>query len=407
VSSSPTVAYSPSVHDPATTDTGHLTTNRQAQPVLPDYAGPCLTNLVPALLAGADHSPEWLPEMARRANQVVLLVVDGLGWEQLHDRSAIAPTMVGAAKSGRAITSVAPTTTATALTSIVTGRTPAQHGVLGYRLGVANDEVLNVLRWQVGSGAARDARESIPPAQFQPFPPFPGSPAAVPVVSRAEFGSTGFTAVHLGDSPLHGYRVLSTMVVETGRLLAQGAPFVYGYYDGIDKVAHAHGLGEHYDAELHAVDQLVADLAASLPDGAVLVVTADHGQVDVGSHVVLPGRDLMSAVRLISGEGRFRWLHAKPGAAKDLLADSGELYGETTWVRSRDQLLEDGWFGGPLRDGVVSRLGDVALVPHAPVAYLDPADTGETRLAARHGSLTSAEMLVPLLCLAGDGNISP
>jgi hypothetical protein len=395
------------VHDPASTDNGHLTTNRQAQPVLPDYAGACLTNLVPALLAGADHSPDWLPEMAGRANQVVLLVVDGLGWEQLHGRSAIAPTLAGAAQSGRAITSVAPTTTATALTSIVTGRTPSEHGVLGYRLGMANDEVLNVLRWQVGSGLGRDVRESIPAAQFQPLPPFPGATVPVPVVSRAEFGGTGFTAVHLGDSPLHGYRVLSTMVVETRRLLAQGAPFVYGYYDGIDKVAHAHGLGEHYDAELRAVDQLVADIASSLPDGAVLVVTADHGQVDVGSHVVLPGKDLMSAVRFISGEGRFRWLHAKPGAAKDLQAEAEELFGETTWVRSRDQLIADGWFGGPLRDGVESRLGDVALVPHAPVAYLDPADTGETRLAARHGSLTSAEMLVPLLCFAGDGNISP
>jgi Type I phosphodiesterase / nucleotide pyrophosphatase len=400
------VAYSPCVHDPAPTDTGHLTTNRQAEPVLPAYGGACLTNLVPALLAGPDQSPEWLPEQAGRANQVVLLVVDGLGWEQLHDRSAIAPTLAGASTSGRAITSVAPTTTATALTSIATGRTPSQHGVLGYRLAAAGDEVLNVLRWQVGSGAARDARASMPPAHFQPFPPFPGAPGPVPVVSRSEFGATGFTAVHLGDSPLHGYRVLSTMVVEMRRLLAQSEPFVYGYYDGIDKVAHAHGLGEHYDAELRAVDRLVADIAASLPDGAVLVVTADHGQVDVGSHVVLPGKEIMSAVHFISGEGRFRWLHAKPGAAKDLQAEAEELYGETTWVRSRDQLVEDGWFGGPLRDGVVSRLGDVALVPHAPVAFLDPADTGETRLAARHGSLTSAEMLVPLLCLAGDGNIS-
>jgi hypothetical protein len=136
------------------------------------------------------------------------------------------------------------------------------------------------------------------------------------------------------------------------------------------------------------------------------VVTADHGQVDVGSHVVLPGREIMSAVRFISGEGRFRWLHAKPGAEKDLLATADELYGENAWVRSRERLFEDGWFGGAPRDGVASRLGDVALVPHAPIAFLDPADTGETRLAARHGSLTSAEMLVPLLCLPGGGNIS-
>ena len=390
------------------TDSGHLTASSQASPVLPDYHGACLTNVVPALLAPGDDAPPWLPTLARGANQIVLLVLDGLGWEQLMDRASIAPTLAAVATSdaGRAITSVVPTTTATALTSIATGRAPSEHGVLGYRVAVADDQVLNVLRWQVGSVRATDARRSIPAAAFQPFAPFPGSSTPVPVVSRVEFGGTGFTAVHLGDSPLRGYRVLSTMVVETRQLLAQGSPFIYGYYDGIDKVAHAHGLGEHYDAELRAVDGLVAEIAASLPDGGVLVVTADHGQVDVGSRVVLPGKELMSAVRFLSGEGRFRWLHAQPGAVKDLLADAEELYGETTWVRTRDQLLEDGWFGGPLRDGVESRLGDVVLIPHAPIAFLDPADTGETRLAARHGSLTSAEMLVPLLCLTGDGNIS-
>ncbi len=65
-------------------------------------------------------------------------------------------------------------------------------------------------------------------------------------------------------------------------MLAGGEPFIYAYYDGIDKVAHEHGLGEHYDAELRAVDRLVGDIAASCPAGAVLVVTADHGQVDIG-----------------------------------------------------------------------------------------------------------------------------
>jgi Type I phosphodiesterase / nucleotide pyrophosphatase len=400
------VAYSPSVHDPAPTDTGHLTTNPQAEPTLPDYTGACLTNLVPALLADHDDLPEWLPAPARQAAQVVLLVIDGLGWEQLRDRASVAPTLAGACRTGRAITSVVPTTTATALTSIATGRAPSDHGVLGYRLAVPEDRVLNVLRWQVGSGMAQDARQTIPAGQFQPFPPFPGASAPVPIVSRAEFGGTGFTATHLGDSPLHGYRVLSTMAVETRRLLAQGSPFVYAYYDGIDKVAHAHGLGEYYDAELQAVDRLVADIADSLPDGAVLVVTADHGQVDVGPRVVLLGKDLMGAVHFLSGEGRFRWLHARTGAAKDLLTEADELYGDSTWVRSREQLIDDRWFGGPLRHGVESRLGDVALIPHAPIAFLDPADTGETRLAARHGSLTSAEMLVPLLCLAGGGIIS-
>ena len=102
------------------------------------------------------------------------------------------------------------------------------------------------------------------------------------MVSKDEFGGTGFTAAHLGNSPLSGYKVLSSLPVEVGRLLREGERFVYAYYDGIDKVAHGSGLGDLYDAELRAVDRLVADLVAELPAGAVLVVTADHGQIDVG-----------------------------------------------------------------------------------------------------------------------------
>jgi predicted AlkP superfamily pyrophosphatase or phosphodiesterase len=380
---------------------------QSAIPVLPEFDGACIVNVVPALLARNDPEytvPDWIPATARHARQIVLLVVDGLGWEQLRARPKLAPTLLAAEGIDHAITSVAPSTTACALTSITTGRPPCEHGILGYRLA-DGDEILNVLRWRTGSAASRDARRTKPARQFQPFPSFPGSSSPVPVVSRDEFGSTGFTAAHLGNSPLHGYKVASSLPVEVGRLLRNGEPFIYAYYDGIDKVAHGNGLGIHYDAELRTVDRLVEDLVTELPPGAALVVTADHGQIDIGPRVELLGREVMSSVHFLSGEGRFRWLHARPGAADDLLAATCELYGASTWVRARDQLIEEGLFGGKPNGALVARLGDVALLPHGPIAFIDPADTGETRLQSRHGSLTSDEMLVPLVVFTGDGTI--
>ena len=109
-------------------------------PVLPDYTGACLTSVVPTLLAalaGEAGLPVWAPSPLAGARQVVLLVLDGLGWEQLRDFAAEAPTL--AAAPGGPITSVAPTTTATALTSLTTGVPPATHGILGYRLRVDLD----------------------------------------------------------------------------------------------------------------------------------------------------------------------------------------------------------------------------------------------------------------------------
>ncbi|MDQ3758136.1 MAG: alkaline phosphatase family protein, partial [Actinomycetota bacterium] len=283
------------------------------EPVLPDYGGACIDSVVPALLRWRRPPPEWLPEPARDVQQVVLLVLDGLGWEQLREHADAAPVI--AAMVGGPITSVAPTTTAAALTSISTGRPPAEHGVVGYRVHVGGGQVMNVLRWRTSDG---DARETVLPHAFQPLAVFDST--APPVVSRSAFAATGFTEAHLGGVRLVGWSTPSTLVVTVRDLLRAGEPFVYAYYDGIDKVAHEFGLEAHYRAELQYADRLVADLLAELPSGAALVVTSDHGQVDVGERVVALAPSVAAEVSFVSGEGRFRWLHVQRGAADRVAA---------------------------------------------------------------------------------------
>jgi hypothetical protein len=360
-------------------------------PVLPDYGDACLTNVVAALLGRCTN--DWVPDVVRAARQIALLVLDGLGWEQLRARPHLAPTLT--AMAGGAITSVAPTTTATALTSITTGLPPAGHGIVGYRIRAGPAEVLNVLRWRTAAG---DARVEHVPEVYQSAPIFGGT--LPPVVTRADFASTGFTRAHLPGARLDGWSSASSLAVNVGRHLRAGEPFVYAYYDGIDKVAHERGFGEHYDAELRAADRIVADVAAALPSGAALVVTSDHGQVEVGDAVYPLGPDILAHASLVSGEGRFRWLHARPGELELLRSRADAAFGDVAWVHTVDELEAAGWFGGPLSQAGRDRLGDVALVPHQPIAFADPADTGEVSLRCRHGSLTSAEMYVPLLAVS-------
>jgi hypothetical protein len=156
-------------------------------------------------------------------------------------------------------------------------------------------------------------------------------------------------------------------------------------------------LGEHYDAEVTAADRLVADLLGVLPAGAVLLVTSDHGQVDCGDRLITPDPGVLALTEMQSGEGRFRWLHARPGAATELLAAATDAHGDAAWVASAEQVVDEGWFGPRLSPDAADRIGDVALVAHAPIAFDDPADSGPFRLISRHGSLTAAEMVVPLL----------
>ena len=359
------------------------------RPVLPDYEGACTSNVVNVLVEDPDDPPEWFPEGIAGADQIVLLVLDGLGWEQMQERRVFLRGLTEMAAAP--ITTVAPTTTATALTSIATGLTPGEHGVIGYRMCI-DEDVLNVLRWSTSKG---DARELIPPESIQHDVAFGGQ--RPPVVVRAEFRDSGFTRAHLGGCRHVPYRMPSTLVAEILHQLGEGEPFVYAYYDGVDKVAHEYGLGHFYDSELVFVDRMVEYLLQMLPKGTALVITADHGQVDVGKNVIVPDPSVLAHVQRQSGEGRFRWLHAHPGASVDLLSVATERHGDVAWVVSRDQTVDECWFGPKVLPGPLSRLGDVALVAREPMAFEDPNDTGPFVLQGRHGSMTSTEVMVPLL----------
>ncbi|MEM1334316.1 MAG: alkaline phosphatase family protein, partial [Actinomycetota bacterium] len=301
-----------------------------------------------------------------------------------------------AGMDGRAIDTVAPTTTATALTSISTGLTPGEHGIVGYRM-VLGGEVVNTLRWQAGDQAVR---RSHPPRDVQGFEPFLG--VEVPVIAQGELERSAFSEASLRGSRQVGWRSPSSIAVEARRQVEAGEPFVYCYYNGVDKIAHERGFGEFYDAELRLADRLVADLIEAVPSGTAVLVTADHGQVHVGERTIEPVPEVLEPVTLQSGEGRFRWLHCA-AADVDRLADvATNAHGDVAWVVTKQQMLDEGWFGPVVSPPIRSRLGDVALLPFEPVSFDEAADSGPFQLVCRHGSLTSAEVRVPLLGVLTD-----
>ena len=366
------------------------------QPIIPDYLGPNVRGIVPALLGPsspgrgwADSVPDWMPDAVRAADAVVLLVLDGLGWDQLQDHAAIAPTL--SSMQGRSIHTVAPTTTATALSSITTGLTPGEHGLIGYRMLLGGD-VMNVLRWAVGD---QQVRRSHPPRDVQSFQPFLGE--EVPVVAQGELQNSPFSEAHLRGCRPVGWRAPSSIAVEAAAQVAAGERFVYCYYNGVDKIAHERGFGDFYDAELRYSDALVADLMSALPSGTALLVTADHGQVQVGDRIIHPSSELLGPVTRQSGEGRFRWFHCERSDVDSLAAAARDECGDTAWIVTKDQMLDEKWFGSTVSPPIQRRLGDVALVAHAPVSFYEEADSGPFELVCRHGSLTSAEVNVPLL----------
>jgi hypothetical protein len=355
-------------------------------PVRPDLDGASVAGIIPALLA--QPRLDWLPAIAREAPHVVLLVLDGLGWNAVRDRPADLPTI--AAMTGGPITTVVPSTTATALTSITTGLPPSRHGLVGYRF-LFDGSVLNVLRWE-----ARDAKRTPDPFDVQRHAPFLGR--EVPVVTRGEFRTSGFTQAHLRGVPFVGWYATSTLVEHCRRRALAKTPLVYAYYPGVDTVAHEFGLhDEYYTRELMFVDALVRGLLDALPTDTVLLVTSDHGQVHLEREDWIDIDQLKDRVEVMAGDGRFRSLYAPRGGGRDLAAAARDLVGDNAWVFTRRELLEDGWLGSGAAGTIPGRIGDVTLAARAPVAFVDPALPHERKLRSSHGSLTPDEMFVPLV----------
>ncbi|MDQ1383197.1 MAG: hypothetical protein QOG65_576 [Actinomycetota bacterium] len=365
-------------------------TGSLAGAVRPALDGASVAGLVPALLGVNDAV--WIPEPAREAEAVVLFVLDGLGWNALQEHAADMPelsTMVGGA-----ITTVTPATTASALTSIATGLAPAQHGILGYRMLVGG-EVLNTLRWTVyGGGRPPD------PFDVQRHTAFLGR--SVPVVTKTEFRNTGFTQAHLRGGKFVGWHTTAALVELCAREIEAGERLVYTYYPGIDSIAHEFGLRDRvWSRELRAADAIVGQLLDVLPQRTALLVTADHGQVHLERDSWIPIPELGAMTTAMAGDGRFRYLYARKGANRELLAAAREQLGDRAWVWSRGEVLDEGLLGTGATGSIPGRLGDVVLAAREPIAFVDPALPNEVQLRSGHGSLTPDEMLVPLVAAYG------
>jgi hypothetical protein len=352
--------------------------------------------LLASLAVPGERNPLGLPS----ATRVCLLVVDGLGWELLRDHPAAAPFLSELAVSGGPLTAGFPATTVTSLASLGTGRPPGQHGMLGYQVAVPGQrKLLNGLRWD----------KSVDPLAWQPTATVYERAVAAGVstwrVAPPALEKTGLSTAVMRGNAFKAADSLGALAAETAEIIRRAdRAFVTAYHDRLDRAGHAFGSGsEAWVFQLSHVDKLAEQLASAIPAGTMLYVTADHGMVNVAPEDRIdvdttPG--LRDGVALLGGEPRARHLYTVRGAADDVLQTWRDIIGGRAWVLSRDEAIEAGWFG-PVESWLAGRIGDVVVAPAGSAAVIaSQAEVAESSLIGMHGSLTSADQLVPLLWLS-------
>ncbi|HEY0933871.1 MAG TPA: alkaline phosphatase family protein [Trebonia sp.] len=369
---------------------------------MPSYGESSLADLSASVLAALTGDTAanvlGLPESQR----VCLLIVDGLGLEQLRSHQAAAPFLAELAFNSRPLTAGCPSTTVTSLGSLGTGLPPAVHGMLGYQVAMpGHQRLLNGLRWP----------QDVDPAGWQPRPTIFERAAEAGIaavhVSPSAYQHSGLTRAALRGADYRGADSLGALAALASDALGESdRALVVAYHGDLDGCGHRYGVSSSaWNNQLAHVDRLAEQIASSLPHGTVMHVTADHGMVNVGPDdridLDAEGTPLRDGVELLGGEARFRHVYTSDGAAESVLATWREVLGERAWVLSREDALKEGWFGpagAPVSDEMAARIGDVVAACAGSWALVaTQTERIESSLSGMHGSLTSAEQLVPLL----------
>ena len=370
-------------------------------PFLPDWPEDLLA---PPFVAG--ERPGLLDVLAPLASapqegRDLVVLLDGVGADLLTEHRALTPTLRRLEGSVERIRTVTPSTTASAMVSLHTGLAPLEHGVLGY-LGFdpVGRRAVNQLTGAPG----------LDPHAWMPFatPVEAGARRAVQVAPAKHARS------HLSGVAYRGWEFLAQgrgdRVEAVRTALHRGGPdaLVHLHVDDVDHAGHAHGIdSEQWRTALAEVDALIGALLRRVPRGTRVHLTADHGMVDTSAaHTVDLAEEpaILSLVEEVTGEARALALHAVPGdgAAEELAERMRVLMGERALVLTRDQVLASGLLGPAataIPAHVRGRIADVLVLARGRWGVDDFSRRPETArsMIGVHGSLTSAEAVVPLL----------
>ena len=375
----------------------------------PDYHGGSIVNLMASLIGALGGEEELYAPLRLLApreigtRSVVLLVIDGLGYEYLQEQrpaGALARHLKGR------MTSVFPSTTATAITTFLTGTAPQHHALTGwfmyFREIAAVAAVLPYRTRQAGTplGLA-------PETLLEHVPVFDRIPVRSYSVAPQDIAHSAFNSAHLGRARLEPYATLEQMLETTTRLVrAPGERrYVYAYWPELDRLGHMHGMNSpEAAAHLARLDEAFAGFLADIAGSDTsVVVTADHGFVDSTPARTIAlerhPRLVRSLVLPLCGEPRAAYCYVSPDrrdAFVDYVNEHLSAYAE---LYESEFLIDSGWFGlGTPHPRLRERVGDYTLVMKDN-AIIEDWLPGEKRFRkiGVHGGTSTREMYVPLI----------
>ncbi|MFM6967728.1 MAG: alkaline phosphatase family protein [Microbacteriaceae bacterium] len=332
-----------------------------------------------------------------RSRRTVVVLVDGLGAENLSAHRAHARTLASLKRTVNV--GNFPSTTASALATFATGADPGETGMVGYAVrNPATGAIVNQL-----SGLDDLDATSWQPIQtvWERVPAAADGTLNKLIVSAERYRGSGLTAAVLRGAPYIGANTHAQRLEQVSAFLSQASSgVVYVYIPELDQAAHQFGVNsDQWVGRLEELDGFVADLLRVIGPKDGVILTADHGVLDVPAvkHRIVPANsDLLRDVTT-GGEPRFLHLYSDRDA-DELAAVWREAEGDVAWVATRDEAINAGWFGVVTVEHR-SRIGDVLVTPKGVAVYYDErtATGNSMAMIGQHGGLSRTETHVPIV----------
>ena len=382
--------------------------------VYPDYRGGSIVNLMSSILAAYGAECEIYPllkhlspDRLRQSRNLVLLVIDGLGYDYLtrHGQGSVLNQNLQ-----HPITSVAPPTTATAITTFLTGLAPQQHGLTGWftwfrELG----SVLAVLPFKPRCSHEPLGRAGISAeALFGHVPVFDQLQVRSYSLCPDWIAQSDFNRAHLGRAELVPFQGLDDCLSHITRLAHADdeQKYIYAYWPGFDRLAHSEGIGSDVTARhFSELDAGFARLLDSLAGSdTTVIVTADHGFVDIEEQQKIPldAHPVMKACLSIPlcGEQRLSYAYVRHGKREQFEYYIEQHLSHAMELQRSERLLHGNLFGlGKAHPELLSRIGDYILIMKDGYVIHDPIPGEQPpQMVGFHGGLSEQEMVVPFIC---------
>lgn len=346
---------------------------------------------------GLDGTSNYLALTPNEFQRECILLVDGLGKNAI-DEFGAKTNFVNEMEYQLTLSATFPSTTATSLTSLGTGLSAGEHGMVGYTMRVPHsgtpERILNALKWD----------ERVDPLIWQPektlFERANSTGIKTSHIAGKRYADSGFTRAALRGGIYRGANSTEEMAREAAAALRDPKSFAYVYVNDVDEASHSQGFGSaKFKSALERVNELILRLITQLPSGTRLWVTSDHGMINRGDYVVAgTGNSLLQDVDLLAGEPRVRYLYLKDENLDGVRARWKELLGERADIYTREEAIQQGLFGSKVTEKFKERIGDLIVVANGDFIIVErEREVQQLAMVGHHGGVTRPEVEIPLL----------